>query len=79
MARRPASPGYLIDHGNDGLIVAGSTGESVTLTTDEKLKLFSVVKEAIGHELHHRWRRQSWHIDTISLIKQASAAILMAF
>lgn len=40
---------YLIDHGTEGLVVAGTTGESPTLTTEEKLALFShVVKAARG-------------------------------
>mgnify|MGYP003604035340 FL=1 len=39
---------YLVAHGNDGLVVAGSTGESATLSADEKLKLFSTVLEAVG-------------------------------
>ncbi|CRK82818.1 4-hydroxy-tetrahydrodipicolinate synthase [Neobacillus massiliamazoniensis] len=36
---------YLIDNGSDGLVVAGTTGESPTLTTDEKVKLFQFVVE----------------------------------
>lgn len=39
---------YLIEHGNDGLVVAGTTGESPTLSAEEKIKLFQVVKEAVG-------------------------------
>lgn len=39
---------YLVTHGNDGLVVAGSTGESATLSCDEKLKLFSTVLDAVG-------------------------------
>lgn len=39
---------YLVAHGNDGLVVAGSTGESVTLTQDEKLRLFRTVRDAVG-------------------------------
>ena len=39
---------YLVAHGNDGLVVAGSTGESATLGSDEKLKLFNTVLEAVG-------------------------------
>ena len=39
---------YLVAHGNDGLVVAGSTGESATLGADEKLKLFNTVLEAVG-------------------------------
>lgn len=37
---------YLIDHGTEGLVVAGTTGESPTLTTEEKLALFSHVVKA---------------------------------
>ena len=29
---------YLLDHGSDALVVCGTTGESPTLTKDEKLK-----------------------------------------
>jgi 4-hydroxy-tetrahydrodipicolinate synthase len=39
---------YLVAHGNDGLVVAGSTGESATLSADEKLRLFSTILEAVG-------------------------------
>ncbi len=38
----------LVDSGNDGVVVAGTTGESPTLTTAEKLRLFSEVKGALG-------------------------------
>ena len=39
---------YLVAHGNDGLVVAGSTGESATMSNEEKLRLFSAVLEAVG-------------------------------
>ncbi len=38
----------LIDEGSDGLLVTGTTGESPTLSTDEKLQLYRVVKDAAG-------------------------------
>ena len=38
----------LLDSGSDGLVISGTTGESPTLSTDEKLRLFSEIKEAIG-------------------------------
>jgi 4-hydroxy-tetrahydrodipicolinate synthase len=38
----------LADHGSDGLVVAGTTGESPTLSRDEKLALFGAVKDAVG-------------------------------
>ena len=39
---------FLVDHGSDGLVVAGTTGESPTLSDDEKLELFAAAKEAVG-------------------------------
>jgi 4-hydroxy-tetrahydrodipicolinate synthase len=39
----------LVASGSDGLVVAGTTGESPTLTHDEKLRLFGEVHEAVGH------------------------------
>jgi len=38
----------LLDSGTEGLVVAGTTGESPTLTHDEKLRLFAEVKSAVG-------------------------------
>jgi 4-hydroxy-tetrahydrodipicolinate synthase len=38
----------LLDSGTDGLVLAGTTGESPTLSTDEKLRLFGEVRSAIG-------------------------------
>lgn len=39
---------HLVKHGNDGIVVAGTTGESPTISSEEKLELFKVVKEAVG-------------------------------
>jgi len=39
----------LLDSGSDGLVVSGTTGESPTLTHEEKLKLFAEVKSAVGN------------------------------
>ncbi|MGH2404632.1 MAG: 4-hydroxy-tetrahydrodipicolinate synthase [bacterium] len=47
-ARAAALARRLIDGGNDGLVIAGTTGESPTLSDDEKLRLFKTVKEAVG-------------------------------
>jgi 4-hydroxy-tetrahydrodipicolinate synthase len=38
---------WLVDHGSDAVVVAGSTGESPTLSHKEKAELFRVVGEAI--------------------------------
>lgn len=39
---------WLVDHGSDGLVVTGSTGESPTLTDQEKIDLWRAVAEAVG-------------------------------
>jgi len=39
---------YLVDHGSDGIVVAGTTGESPTLSDDEKLELFAAAVDAVG-------------------------------
>jgi len=39
---------HLVAHGSDGLVVAGTTGESPTLTWEEEYELFRVVKTAVG-------------------------------
>jgi len=38
---------WLVDQGNEGLVVAGTTGESPTLSSDEKLRLFEAVAAAV--------------------------------
>ncbi|MBI2760803.1 MAG: 4-hydroxy-tetrahydrodipicolinate synthase [Chloroflexi bacterium] len=38
----------LLDTGSDGLVIAGTTGESPTLTVKEKWRLFAEVKRAVG-------------------------------
>jgi len=38
---------WLADHGSDGLVVAGTTGEGSTLTDDEKLDLWRAVAGAV--------------------------------
>jgi len=39
---------YLIDNGTDSLVVAGTTGESPTLTTEEKVALFRHVVSVVN-------------------------------
>ena len=46
MAAKLAS--HLVDHGSDGLVICGTTGESPTLSWDEQHQLFSAVKAAVG-------------------------------
>jgi 4-hydroxy-tetrahydrodipicolinate synthase len=39
---------YLVENGSDGIVVAGTTGESPTLTDDERLELFRVAVDTLG-------------------------------
>jgi 4-hydroxy-tetrahydrodipicolinate synthase len=43
---------YLVDHGNEGLVVNGTTGESPTTTDDEKDRVLRAVLEAVGDRAH---------------------------
>ena len=38
---------WLVDHGNDALVVAGTTGEAAVLTDPERVDLFRAVREAV--------------------------------
>jgi 4-hydroxy-tetrahydrodipicolinate synthase len=39
---------HLVENGSDGLVVAGTTGESPTLSDDERLELVAVAVDAVG-------------------------------
>src|ERR671938_941106 len=39
---------HLVENGSDGLVVAGTTGESPTLTDEERLALFEAAVDAVG-------------------------------
>ena len=39
---------YLVDNGSDGLVVTGTTGESPTLTDDERFSLYTAAVETVG-------------------------------
>jgi 4-hydroxy-tetrahydrodipicolinate synthase len=39
---------HLLDHGSDGFVVAGTTGEAPTLSDDERLELFRVAVDTVG-------------------------------
>jgi 4-hydroxy-tetrahydrodipicolinate synthase len=38
---------WLVDHGNDALVLAGTTGESAVLTDPERVELFRTVRRAV--------------------------------
>lgn len=63
---------YLVDNGSDGIVVAGTTGESPTLSKEEKIKLFSVVYEAVGQRAKIiAGTGSNSTADTIALTKEA--------
>ena len=39
---------FLVDNGSDGVVVAGTTGESPTLSDEERLELFAAALESVG-------------------------------
>jgi len=39
---------FLVERGNDGLVVSGTTGEAPALESEEKLALFGAIKSALG-------------------------------
>jgi len=39
---------HLVQSGSDGLVISGTTGESPTLTKEEKVELFRIVVEEVG-------------------------------
>ncbi|WP_030062418.1 MULTISPECIES: 4-hydroxy-tetrahydrodipicolinate synthase [Streptomyces] len=43
---------HLVDSGNDGIVVNGTTGESPTTSDDEKARLVRAVVEAVGDRAH---------------------------
>src|SRR3954470_10699348 len=43
---------HLVDRGNDGLVISGTTGESPTTTDEEKERLLRAVVEAVGERAH---------------------------
>jgi 4-hydroxy-tetrahydrodipicolinate synthase len=42
---------HLVDHGSDGLVVAGTTGESATLSDEEKLRVLDAVLDEVGEDV----------------------------
>ena len=48
VARFRALASYLVDNGSDGLVVTGTTGESPTLSDDERFRLYEAAVEEVG-------------------------------
>src|SRR5437867_2748943 len=48
LERFRALASHLVENGSDGLVVTGSTGESPTLSDDERLALYEAAVEEVG-------------------------------
>jgi len=65
---------YLVEHGSDGLVVCGTTGESPTLTHDEKIALFEAVLDEVGDRASVIAGTGSYDTrETIELTKEAGS------
>lgn len=65
---------YLLENGTDGLVVAGTTGESPTLSTQEKIDLFSHVVKIVNKRVPVIGGTGSNNtIESIALTKRAEA------
>src|SRR6185437_5909846 len=42
---------HLVKTGTEGIVVTGTTGESPTLTSEEKLRLYAAVKTEVGPDV----------------------------
>src|SRR5579875_299373 len=64
---------WLTDNGNDGLVVAGTTGEGAVLSDTEKLDLFRAVRESVKVPVVDSTGSASTH-HTVELTKAAALA-----
>jgi len=66
---------HLVDNGSDGLVVAGTTGESPTLSDDERRELVEAAVEAVGSDASVVAGTGTYSTEhSMHLTKQAAAA-----
>ncbi len=64
---------YLIANGSEGLVLGGTTGESPTLSSEEKIQLFTAVKEMVNNRIPVLAGTGSNHTQAaVELTKQAT-------
>lgn len=65
---------YLVEHGSDGVVVCGTTGESPTLTHEEKMSLFEAVVDEVGGNASVIAGTGTYNTaETVELTKEAGA------
>lgn len=63
---------YLVSHGSEGLLVAGTTGEGATMSAEEKLKLYRLIVDSVGKKVSVIGNVGSISTkETISFLKEA--------
>ena len=62
----------LIEEGNEGLVITGTTGESPTLSDEEMLELYRVVKNAVGDVTVIAGTGSNNHAHTVELSQKAA-------
>lgn len=66
---------HLADSGSEGVVVSGTTGESPTLSADEKAALFATAVEAVGARIHVVAGTGTYNTaESIELTKRAAEA-----
>ena len=66
---------HLVDAGNDGLVISGTTGEAPTTSDEEKRLLLRAVVEAVGDRAHVVAGVGTYHTEhTVELARQAEQA-----
>lgn len=64
---------HLVNNGSEGLVISGTTGESPTLSKQEKLDLFSAVKDAVGNKgMVFAGTGSNSTLDSVRLTEEAS-------
>ncbi len=65
---------WLTEHGSDGLVVTGTTGESATLSLDEKMRMYETVVKAVQGQARVLAGTGSYDTaETVELSRAASA------
>ena len=41
---------HLVETGSEGIVVCGTTGEAPVLSVEERLQLYTVIQDKVGHQ-----------------------------
>lgn len=63
---------YLVNHGSEGILVGGTTGEGATMSSEEKLKLYKMIVDAVGKNGTEKRVSVIGNVGTMGRRKQSS-------